>query len=344
MMTSIRGLEFDPQRLRSVLRNAIGGAGEISVVAAEGGQSNPTFFVTFGKQRIVLRKKPTRTLVAGAHAIEREYRVLTALAGTNVPVPRPIAYCDDLEIVGTPFYLMERIDGRVFQQAALAMADAQDRRAMYSSMVEALAQLHAVNPETVGLGDFGRPGNYFVRQFDRWRKQWVSSSTGSIPALDKLSAWLAENLPQDDGGRTIVHGDYRFGNLVFHKKRPEVVAILDWELATLGDPLADLGFACLPWHSTPSEYGGILGLDHEGLGLPSQQEFVREYERMSSGEAKLRPFHIAFALFRFAVIFVGIAERARDGIAASDNAAKISPLAARFAMRGLEAAGVDPLN
>jgi aminoglycoside phosphotransferase (APT) family kinase protein len=230
----------------------------------------------------------------------------------------------------------------VFHQAALEEADLRDRRAIYFAMAEALARLHAILPETVGLGDFGRPGNYFVRQFERWRKQWNASSITNIPALDILSAWLAENLPPDDSSSRIVHGDFRFGNLLFHDKRPEVVAILDWELATLGDPLADLGFACLPWHSTPAEYGGILGLDRDVLGLPAEQDFVHAYGKISSAAAKLQPFHIAFALFRFAVIFVGIAERVRDGIAASDNAVAPAALAASFAARGLEAAGLDP--
>ena len=300
-----------------------------------GGQSNPTFFITVGAQRLVLRKQPHGPILKGAHAVDREYRVLEALSKTHVPVPKPLTYCADPEILGTPFYVMERIEGRVFHDAALPELSHDERTALYRSMAETLARLHALDPNEIGLSDFGRSGNYFERQLARWSKQWEESSVHSIPALDRLIEELARALPPDDGILSIVHGDYRMGNLMVHPTEPRVIGILDWELSTLGHPLADLGFAVMAWHTTPRDYGGIAGLDFERLGLPTKDEFVNAYMRLAIDKSSLKPFHIAFALFRFAVIFVGIAERARLGNAAGKNAAEIAPLAQRFAEIGL---------
>jgi aminoglycoside phosphotransferase (APT) family kinase protein len=300
-----------------------------------GGQSNPTFFITVGTQRLVLRKQPHGPIVKGAHAVDREYRVLQALSKTDIPVPAPLHYCADPEILGTPFYVMERIEGRVFHDAALSELTRDERAALYHSMAETLAKLHAVDPNDIGLSDFGRPGNYFERQLARWSKQWDESSVPSIPALDHLIEALARALPSDDGIVSIVHGDYRMGNLMVHPTEPRVIGILDWELSTLGHPLADLGFAAMAWHTTPKDYGGIAGLDFENLGIPTKEAFVNAYMNHAKDKSPLMPFHIAFALFRFAVIFVGIAERARLGNAAGKNAAEIAPLAQRFAEIGL---------
>jgi aminoglycoside phosphotransferase (APT) family kinase protein len=280
---------------------------------------------------MVLRKKPAGPILRGAHAVDREYRVLRALAATDVPVPRPIHLHEDPELLGTAFYLMERLDGRVFHECSLSALPAASRRGIYMGMAEAMAKLHAVHPGEVGLGDFGRPGNYFERQIARWTRQWEESSSEDIPALDQVADWLPQNLPADDGRVSIAHGDFRLGNMLFHPERPEVVGILDWELSTLGHPLADLGFCCMPWHTTPDEYGGILGLDRAALGLPSEQEFIQHYYAHAVPTPPLQPFHVIFALFRFAVIFVGIADRARAGNAASADATKIAPLARRFA-------------
>ncbi len=362
-------IDFEPAGLAQLLKARLGASGDLRLARIGGGQSNPTYFVDFAGRRMVLRKQPAGPILRGAHAVDREFRVLSALAATDVPVPKPILFHADPEPLGTPFYLMERVDGRVFHDTALPGIRSHERRLLYLAMAETLAKLHAVRPDAIGLSDFGRPGDYFERQLARWTKQWKESPTRNIPDLDHLSDWLARNLPSDDGHVSIAHGDFRLGNLMFHPSEPRVVAILDWELSTLGHPLADLGFCCIPWATAPDEYGGILGLDHAALGIPSQPTFVAHYfthsllavpksvprfsdrnlrqnknlSRPSVSEATqacLEPFHVAFALFRFAVIFVGIADRARQGIAAGENAARLAPLAARFARRGLEVAGM----
>jgi aminoglycoside phosphotransferase (APT) family kinase protein len=332
-------LDFDPARLKRLLEEHFGSGGERAFAWSRirGGQSNPTYFVDFGEHRMVLRKKPAGPILRGAHAVEREYRVLKALATTGVPVPRPIYLHEDPDLLGTAFYLMQRLDGRVFHECSLAALPVASRRDIYMGMAEAMAKLHAVNPDEVGLSDFGRLGNYFERQIARWTKQWEESPSEDIPALDKVADWLPRNLPADDGRVSIAHGDFRLGNMLFHPERPEVIGILDWELSTLGHPLADLGFCCIPWHTTPDEYGGILGLDRTALGLPTEQDFVKHYYAHAVPTPPLQPFHVIFALFRFAVIFVGIADRARAGNAASADAAKIAPLARRFAERAREA-------
>lgn len=327
--------DFDPARLKTFLDHRFG-AGDLALSRISGGQSNPTYFVTHGDQRLVLRKKPSGATLPGAHAIEREFRVLSALYPTDVPVPEPVLLCEDPVVLGTPFYLMRRVEGRVFSDCALPEVTREDRRDLYLGMADALAKLHAVRPEAIGLSDYGRPGNYFERQIARWTKQWRAADVGPIPALDHLADWLPAHLPPDDGAVSIAHGDFRLGNMLFHQSEPRVVAILDWELSTLGHPLADLGFCVMPWHTSPDEYGGILGLNHAALSLPDEAEFLARYYAKAIPTAPLQPFHIAFALFRFAVIFVGIAERARSGTAAGENAATIGPLAKRFAERGLE--------
>ncbi len=306
-----------------------------------GGQSNPTYFVDWGDRRMVLRRKPTGPILPGAHAIEREYRVLKALAGSAVPVPQVLRLEEDPEVLGAPFYLMERIEGRVFSDCALPGLAPEERHEIYLSMAETLARLHAVRPEAIGLADYGRPGGYFERQIARWTRQYRDSDGPRIAALDRLAVWLPDNLPDDDGAVAIAHGDFRLGNMMIHKTEPRVVAVLDWELSTLGHPLADLGFCVMPWQTAPGEYGGILGLDHAALGIPSRDDFVARYHAHALPTAPLTPFHRAFALFRFAVIFVGISDRARAGTAASGAAAELGPLAERFAVRALEAAGLD---
>jgi len=279
--------DFDIPTLHGFL-DATFGAGAMALERIGGGQSNPTYFLTHAGQRMVLRKKPNGETLRGAHAVDREFRILKALQGTDVPVPRPILFHEDPALLGAPFYLMERVEGRVFHECALPGLAPAEREALYLSMAETLARLHALRPDTVGLGDYGRPGNYFERQIARWSGQWQASPSGPIPALDDLIAWLTAHKPPDDGHSAIAHGDFRLGNLLIHPAQPRVVAVLDWELSTLGE--------------TPP----------------------------------LQRFHVAFALFRFAVIFVGIADRARAGSAASAEAASLGPLAARFARRGMD--------
>jgi len=232
--------------------------------------------------------------------------------------------------------LMERIEGRVFADGALASADKEERHALWMGLADAMAAMHTVRPEAVGLEDFGRPGNYFARQIARWSRQWEESQSDPIPELGQLSAWLAEHQPQDDGRVSLAHGDYRMGNVIFHPTEPRVAAILDWELSTLGHPLADLGYCCMAWHTGPKEYGGILGLDLAAENLPTEEAFVERYMSHSPDLPPLTSFHKAFALFRFSVIWVGIADRVRAGNAAGADGADPVHLARSFARRGLE--------
>ncbi|SPH17200.1 Putative aminoglycoside phosphotransferase [Defluviimonas aquaemixtae] len=329
-------VEFDQARLKSYLDGRFGKVASCGIERVTGGQSNPTYFVTHGTRRMVLRKQPDGPILPGAHAIDREFRVLRALLPTDVPVPRPILFHDDPDLIGTPFYLMERVEGRVFGYCALPEVPVVERRALWMGLAEAMARLHVVRPDDVGLGDYGRPGNYFERQIGRWTRQWRDSASEPIPEIGRLAEWLPANLPEDDGAVSIAHGDFRMGNMIFDRTKPQVAAILDWELSTLGHPLADLGFCALAWHLAPDEYGGIRGLDLAAEGLPSEDEFVRHYMTCCPGASPLLPFHKAFALFRFAVIFVGIADRVRQGTAAAANAADVAPLARRCAMRGIE--------
>ena len=331
-------MSVDPATLQFFLDQTFGPA-PMDLTRISGGQSNPTYFVTHGAARLVLRKQPGGAILPGAHAVDREYRVLQALHPTGVPVPRPILFHADPALLGTPFYLMERVEGRVFTDCALPELAPNERRAIWMGLADALAAMHAVRPAAVGLEDFGRPGNYFERQIARWTRQWRASDSAPIPDLDRLVDWLPAHLPPDDGAISIAHGDFRLGNMLFHPTEPRVVAILDWELATLGHPLADLGFAVMPWHSAPDEYGGLLGLDQKALGLPSEAEVVARYRAALPDSAPLLPFHKVFALFRFAVIFVGIADRVRAGNAADAEAARYGPLAARFAARAVALVG-----
>lgn len=324
--------EFSVERLNAFLDSEFGQS-PMGIERVGGGQSNPTFFIDHGGRRMVLRKKPNGKILPGAHAVDREYRVLKALEPTGVPVPKTLLFNASDDVVGTPFYLMERLEGRVFHDASLGAVAPAERRQFYFAMADAMAKLHAVDPTTIGLDDYGKPGNYFARQIARWSRQYAESPSERIPALDRVIEWLLANQPADDGRVAIAHGDFRLGNMLFHPTRPEVVAILDWELSTLGHPLADLGFCCLPWRTAPDEYGGILGLDRVALDLPDEDEFVARYYASAVPTSDLTPFHIAFALFRFAVIFIGIADRARDGTASSADADRIGPLAERFAKR-----------
>ena len=329
--------DFEPGALHGFLDGTFG-TGALSLERISGGQSNPTYFVTHGGARMVLRKKPNGATLRGAHAVDREYRVLGALHGGPVPVPRPILFHEDDALLGAPFYLMQRVEGRVFHDCALPGLSPPEREAIYLSMAETLGRLHTLRPEEVGLGDYGRPGGYFERQLSRWAGQWQASDSEPIPALDDLIEWLEANRPGDDGQSAIAHGDFRLGNMLIHPTEPRVVAVLDWELSTLGHPLADLGFCCMPWHTDPAEYAGIRGLDRGALGIPTEAAFIARYAESAPHVPPPTRFHVAFALFRFAVIFVGIAERARAGSAASAEAASLGTLAPRFAMRGLDVA------
>lgn len=324
------------ETLDAVLRRALPGLeGSLRLEPIAGGQSNPTFFVTYDNRRLVLRKQPPGELLPSAHAVDREHRIISALRDTGVPVPPALFYCDDRAVVGTPFYVMERVDGRVFHDCTLPGLSSSARAAMYAAMARTLAALHNVDYAAVGLQDYGRPGNYFARQVSRWSRQWAEIRTREDENIERLIAWLPEHIPADET-TSIVHGDYRIGNLMFHPTEPRVVALLDWELSTLGHPLADLAHSAMAWLSAPDEYGGIRGLDLDALGIPALNTYLALYDAEARHGARLAPFHMAFALFRWSMIFEGIAARARAGNAAAGNAAETEGLAAAFARRAVE--------
>jgi aminoglycoside phosphotransferase (APT) family kinase protein len=329
--------DLDAGRLEAFLRRAIPGLfGEMALERVGGGQSNPTYFVTFGDRRMVLRKQPAGEILPTAHAVDREHRVLTALAATDVPVPRTILFHAGREVVGTPFYVMERLDGRLFTEYALPGVPPAERRALYLGMAEAMARLHRVDWRALGLADFGRPGGYFRRQLARWTGQWRTVRTREDANVERLIAWLDAHVPEGDDETTIAHGDFRFGNLLFHPTEPRVVGILDWELSTLGHPLADVAYNCMAWRTAPAEYGGILGLDLAALGIPTEEEYLARYYALTGRTRPVETFHYAFALFRMTAIFEGIAARVRAGTAVAENAARVGELGAAFARRAIE--------
>ena len=330
-------LDFNEETLGRFLTARLGAdSGTFQLSRVSGGQSNPTYFLKWGQQNLVLRKQPNGPILKGAHAVDREYRVLEALHPTIVPVPEPVLYCAEPELLGTPFYLMQRVEGRVFTETSLSQLPAEERTPIWMAVAETLASLHSIRPEEVGLDDYGKPGSYFERQISRWGRQYQNSPSRPIQPIEDLYDWLLENLPADDGKVSICHGDFRLGNLLFDPTEAKVSAILDWELSTLGHPLADLGFCCMPWHTSPDEYGGLLGFDLNELALPTEDDFVGRYMASLNQVSTLQQFHKAFALYRFAVIFVGIADRAREGNAADPRAKTLGPLAERFAVRGME--------
>lgn len=301
-----------------------------------GGQSNPTFFVSFDNRRLVLRKQPGGgNLLPSAHAVDREYRILNALADTDVPVPRTLLYCEDREILGTPFYLMERLEGRIYSNYALPEVPPGQRRSMFMAMAETMARVHKVDWRAAGLSDFGKAGNFFLRQVTRWTRQWEMSKTSENKDIDRLIAWLPANIPAGDE-TTIAHGDFRLGNLMFHPTEPQVIAVLDWELSTLGHPLSDVAYNCIAWNTTPDQFDGVRGLDLEDLQIPSQDEYLAHYMACAGRSDGIQPFHLVFSLFRFAVILEGIAARARSGIATADDASQVGAQAAAFAQRATE--------
>jgi aminoglycoside phosphotransferase (APT) family kinase protein len=301
--------EFEPERVDTFLG---GLSGSMQIERVAGGQSNPTFFVTYSNRRLVLRKQPVGEILASAHAVDREYRILRALEDTDIPVPRALLFHPERDLVGTPFYVMERVEGRVFHEGSLPGVTASERKSMYFSAAETLGRLHRVDWAAIGLADYGKPGGYFDRQIKRWTRQWELSKTREIGEIEVLAHWLRANVPASDQ-TAICHGDFRIGNLIFHPQEPRVVAILDWELSTLGHPLADAAYSCLPWHTLPEWYGGIRGLEWRALGIPSLEEYLDRYYEVANIEARVEPFHIIFSLFRFAVILEGIAARAKAG-------------------------------
>ena len=308
-----------------------GFAGPLSIEQFKGGQSNPTYKVSTPGGAYVMRSKPgpKALLLPSAHAIEREFSVMHALQGTAVPVPRMLALCEDEAVIGRAFYLMEFMQGRILWNPALPEMDNAERSAIYAEMNRVVAALHQVDYKAIGLENYGRPGNYFERQISRWTKQYLASVTDPIPAWDQLIAWLPENIPasaRDENEVAIVHGDFRIDNLVFHPTEPRVIAVLDWELSTLGHPLADFSYHCMVWHIQSSGAArGIGGMDLAALGIPDQLSYVRSYcERTGRADvdAVMQDwnFYLAYNLFRIAAILQGIAKRVVDGTASSAQA------------------------
>jgi aminoglycoside phosphotransferase (APT) family kinase protein len=331
-------VRLDTERLDGYLREHFPALrGVLRCEQALGGMSNPTYFLSYGDWSAVLRKQPTSSLSRSAHSIDREFRVLSALHGSEVPVPRPMLYCADAEIVGTPFYLMERLQGRVFFEYAIPGLSPDERRACYDSMCRTMAAIHRFDWHAAGLADFGRPGGYFERQIKRWSDQWQQLRSADNPYVDELITWLRQ---QPTGGDVVAicHGDFRLPNLMFHASKPEVIGVLDWELSTLGHPLADVAFNVQAWRMTPDENGGIRGLDWRQLGIPSEEEYVDAYYRFGGTTERMSEFHMAFAMFRAAVGSASIAARG----AAADSAAAAAigrRLSLAYARRGVEAIG-----
>jgi aminoglycoside phosphotransferase (APT) family kinase protein len=315
-------------RLERWMHDHVGGfRGPLAAERFEGGQSNPTYKLVAGTEAYVLRRKPLGHLLPSAHAVDREYRVMRALAHTAVPVPRVYALCEDDAIIGSAFYVMEFLDGRIFWDQRLPGLAPAERRAMFDSMNAVIATLHSVDQVAVGLAEFGRPGNYMARQVERWSKQYKASETEPQPAMDSLVKWLSRHLPTE-GEPRIVHGDYRMDNLVFHKTEPKVIGVLDWELSTIGDPLADFAHHAMTWRVTPELFRGLSGIDFARLGIPTEEEYVAIYcQRTGRGLIADWDFYIVYSLFRLAAILQGIAKRAINGTAASDEAGGLGRLA-----------------
>jgi aminoglycoside phosphotransferase (APT) family kinase protein len=313
--------------------------GPLAAERFAGGQSNPSYKLTAGSGPYVLRRKPPGVLLPSAHAVDREFRVMRALAATAVPVPLVHALCEDDAVIGSAFYIMEFVDGRIFWDQRLPeIADPAERQAMFQSMNAVIAALHGVGYEAVGLGDFGRPGNYMGRQIARWSRQYRASETETILAMDRLIDWLPQHLPPE-GAPAIVHGDYRMDNLVFHPTEPRVIGVLDWELSTIGDPLADFAYHTLTWRVTPELFRGLAGVDFARLGIPDEAEYVALYCRRTGREAIPDwEFYMVYSLFRIAAILQGIAKRALDGTAAGADAAEQGRLARPLAERAWELA------
>jgi aminoglycoside phosphotransferase (APT) family kinase protein len=318
LVEPLTGHRFDEGRLAEYLRaNLPGFAGPLDVRQFQGGQSNPTFHLQTGAGEFVLRKQPPGTLLPSAHAVDREYRVQAALAGSAVPVAPVRLLCRDRDVIGTMFYVMDFLPGRVFTDRALPGLPPGERAAIYGDMNRVMAALHGVDWRAAGLESFGKPEGYVARQIDRWTRQYVAAAVDPVPAMERLMSWLpAHNTARDE--TAIAHGDFRLGNLLFHPTEPRVVAVLDWELATLGHPLADLAYNCIPWR-LPVAMEGLVGAD--APGIPDEARYVAEYCRRTGrdGVPEL-DFFVVFSLFRWAAIAAGVYRRALDGNAADARA------------------------
>jgi aminoglycoside phosphotransferase (APT) family kinase protein len=329
-------LRFDVGRLEAYMRAQVDGfSGPITLSQFKGGQSNPTYLVETPARRYVLRRKPPGKLLPSAHAVDREHRVISALYAQGFPVAEPVLYCADENIIGTAFFVMAYVEGRVFWEAEMPASNPTERAQVYDAMNAALAQLHSFDPAAIGLADYGRGENYVARQIERWSKQYRASETETIDDMERLIAWLPAHLPPPQPPR-LVHGDYRLDNMILAPDAPKISAVLDWELSTLGDPLADFSYHLMQWHMPPSEAGtgSLVGCDLAKLGIPSLEQYVEVYVKRTGLDP--RPYlavYSAYNFFRIAAILQGIVGRVRDGTAtsafAAAKAALVRPLAAK---------------
>jgi aminoglycoside phosphotransferase (APT) family kinase protein len=330
-----RGHEINRDALdRYLVAHLPGYRSPLDIRQFEGGQSNPTYFLSTPGDDYVLRKKPPGPLLPSAHQVDREYRVMTALKTSGVPVPPTYVMCADASVIGTAFFVMGCVDGRVFRQPHLPGVSPADRAAIYEDMADVLARLHGIDVASVGLGDYGKPGNYYARQIARWSQQYVAAKTGEIPAMDRLMEWLPRHIPPGDE-MAIVHGDYRVENLIFHPTEPRIVAIVDWELSTLGHPLADLAYNCLTYHLAPEALGRVEAADTDRRGIPDEATYVASYCRRT-GRAGIASWHfyLAFSMFRLASILQGVYARGLQGNAASAYALQRGAAARQIAEQG----------
>ena len=305
--------------------------GPIELSQLTGGQSNPTYKISAGNVHYVLRKKPSGVLLPSAHAVDREYRVMKALAGTGVPVPQMLAYCEDESIVGTAFFIMEYLDGRVFEDQSLPGLNSSERQQIYEQMNHTISAIHRLDYASLGLETFGKPGNYFARQVTRWSRQVREANIAIPSSLMKLMDWLPEHIPSEDEA-SLIHGDFRMDNLIFHKTNLSIIGVLDWELSTIGNPLADFAYQCMAWRIAPTLWRGIQGLDLATLGIPSEAQYIALYEKqIGRSVVEHWRFLMAYNLFRISAILHGITKRALDGNAnasdASENGKKAGALA-----------------
>ena len=317
---------FDEGKLAAFIRDQVTDfQGALTVSQFKGGQSNPTFLVQAGTQQYVLRRKPPGVLLPSAHAVDREFKVISALAGTDVPVAKAHALCQDPEVIGTDFYLMDYVPGRIFWDPKLPDVAAADRPALYDELNRVIAALHRVNYQAVGLGDYGKPGEYLARQVARWTKQYRAAETERIEAVDKLIEWLPANLPVGDE-TSIVHGDYRFDNVIFHPTEPRILAVLDWELSTLGHPLVDFAYHCMTWRMDGSTGRGLGDLTPEQMAqmmIPSESDYVKRYCARTGRDGipeRDWSYYMVFNMFRLTGILQGVMKRALQGNAASAEA------------------------
>ena len=339
-MSTSHPLDLPVDALAAYLETHVNGfRGPLTAMKFKGGQSNPTYRIDAASGTYVLRRKPPGPLLPSAHAVDREFRVLQALHGTSVPVAQPLHLCRDESVIGSMFYLMTFVDGRIFWDPSLPDMDATARGDIYLGIIDAMAALHTVDPAAVGLGDYGKPGNYFERQIKRWSEQYRASETRPIAAMDALIDALPARCPADDGVVALAHGDFRIDNLMFHPDEPRVIAIVDWELSTLGHPLADLGYFCMALRLPRNPaLPGLAGLDRDALGIPDEVALLARYSQLTGRPIPEDwPFVLAFSFFRLAAIAQGVAKRAEQGNASSEQAMQAGRMVEMLATLGLDA-------